>query len=618
VDLARRELGLGIGEDLSPVDALRVCWREWRGQTLLIYDNVEDYRDLRGFLPPETAGQFRVLITSRRQPAGDIKKLEIKVLSPGSALAVLRSLVGEARIEGQLADAEALAKWLGYLPLGLDLVGHYLAEYEDERIANLLKDLKAQRFDAEALQDIDGDLKTIQGLFSAFQVSWQVLTPEAQQLGCRLSLFAPAEIPWSFVEAIFPESEHKSLQRLLTQQLLKFSLLERVAERSYEFHPLIREFLGVKLQQLDPTLQDRYKTDFCRAGIQIAEQIPQTVTLAVIAAVETAIPHLETLAQQFIAHIPDENLITPFTSIARYYAGLSAWATAEAWYKQGQNAAESQLDADHPDVATSLNDLAALYESQGRYSEAEPLYLRSLSIRESQLGADHLHVATSLNNLAELYKLQGRYSEAEPLYLRSLSIKESQLGADHASIATSLNNLAGLYGWQGRYSEAEPLYLRSLSIWESQLGADHPDVATSLNNLAALYRLQGRYSEAEPLCLRSLSIRESQLGTDHPDVASSLNNLAELYREQGRYSEAEPLRLRCLEIERTTLGEEHPQFAASLNNLAGLYKLQGRYSEAEPLYLRALQICEQRLGVDHPSTVTVRQNYDLFLAEWRS
>jgi hypothetical protein len=52
--------------------------------------------------------------------------------------------------------------------------------------------------------------------------------------------------------------------------------------------------------------------------------------------------------------------------------------------------------------------------------------------------------------------------------------------------------------------------------------------------------------------------------------------------------------------------------------LAALYYSQGRYSEAEPLYLRSLQIFEQRLGVDHPSTATVRQNYDRFLAQWRS
>ena len=54
-----------------------------------------------------------------------------------------------------------------------------------------------------------------------------------------------------------------------------------------------------------------------------------------------------------------------------------------------------------------------------------PSYRLSLAIRESQLGADHPDTAASLNDLAGLYYAQGRYSEAEPLLKRSLAIRES-------------------------------------------------------------------------------------------------------------------------------------------------------------------------------------------------
>lgn len=63
---------------------------------------------------------------------------------------------------------------------------------------------------------------------------------------------------------------------------------------------------------------------------------------------------------------------------------------------------ESQLRADHPDVANSLNNLAVLYESQGRYSEAEPLALRSLQICEQQLGVDHPTTAKVRKNYDKL------------------------------------------------------------------------------------------------------------------------------------------------------------------------------------------------------------------------
>jgi hypothetical protein len=40
----------------------------------------------------------------------------------------------------------------------------------------------------------------------------------------------------------------------------------------------------------------------------------------------------------------------------------------------------------------------------------EPLLKRSLAIREKQLGAEHPDVATSLNNLAGLYLVSAKFS----------------------------------------------------------------------------------------------------------------------------------------------------------------------------------------------------------------
>ena len=58
-----------------------------------------------------------------------------------------------------------------------------------------------------------------------------------------------------------------------------------------------------------------------------------------------------------------------------------------------------------PRLATSLDNLALLYHAQGNYAEAEPLYQRALAIWEKALGAEHPDVATSLNNLAGFYRL---------------------------------------------------------------------------------------------------------------------------------------------------------------------------------------------------------------------
>ena len=50
--------------------------------------------------------------------------------------------------------------------------------------------------------------------------------------------------------------------------------------------------------------------------------------------------------------------------------------------------------------------------------DAEPLYQRAVAIRQAALGADHPDLATSLNNLASLYQAEGRTADALPLVER--------------------------------------------------------------------------------------------------------------------------------------------------------------------------------------------------------
>jgi tetratricopeptide (TPR) repeat protein len=52
---------------------------------------------------------------------------------------------------------------------------------------------------------------------------------------------------------------------------------------------------------------------------------------------------------------------------------------------------EKVYGADHPEVATYLNNLALLYKSQGKYAEAEKLLSRALTICQQVLGNDHPH-----------------------------------------------------------------------------------------------------------------------------------------------------------------------------------------------------------------------------------
>jgi len=608
VQFARTHLDLNPPEDFDLLAQVQYCFRLWReGNVLLVLDDVGEYQQVKPYLP-SLSSRFKVLITTRQHLGASIKELSLDVLQPEAALELLKSFFKETpqRIEQELTVANQLCKWLGYLPLGLELVGRYLARKQDLSFTEMLRRLEKKRLEQPALMKSEGDMTAQRGVLAAFELSWQELEDSDKQLGCLLSLFAAAPISWNLVEQCLPEEDEEELEEIRDDKLWNLHLLQRKDEGVYQLHPLLREFFQYKCTGLEQA--EELKRSLCRVMVAVAKDIPEDATLKQITAVSPAIPHIAEVANHLIQYVSDDDLLCPFEGNATFYNAQGLYNQALPWLKQSLEVTKKRFAEEHPNVAASLNNLALLYASQGRYSEAEPLYIQALALRRQLLGEEHPNVAASLNNLGYVYDSQGRYSEAEPLYIQALALLRQLLGEEHPDIAQSLNNLGYLYDSQGRYSEAEPLYIQALALRRQLLGDEHPNVALNLNNLAYFYDSQGRYSEAEPLYIQALALWRKLLGEEHPLVATSLNNLAGLYRDQGRYNDAEPLCIQALALRRKLLGEEHPEFAITLNNLAKLYYLQGHYTKAEPLYLQALEILEQRLGVSHFWTVKCCEN----------
>ena len=614
VNFARVQLGLQLPDELELLEQVAYCWRNWiAGDVLLVLDDVRDYQQVKPYLPP-TESRFKVLITTRQQELGEsFKTLRLSVLTPDAAIALLVSFVGQERIEQERDQAEHLCKQLGYLPWGLELVGRYLKRKPDLSLAQM-----RQRLDLKhrSLQNPSQETTARLGVEAAFELSWQELDEVAQELGCLLSLFAVAPIPWSWVKQCLPDRDAEVLEDARDYALLNLSLLERPSQGTYQLHQLIREFLRGKLDQLAEA--DQLKERFCQVMVAAAQQIPDTPIRQDIITATPMIPHLAEAASVYQEWLRDEDLIWPFIGLGRFYSGQGAYEQALPWYKLCVSVTKKRLTEEHPTVATSLNNLAELYYSQGRYAEAEPLLHQASELWKRLLGEEHPAVAQSLNNLANLYESQGRYTEAEPLFLQALELRKRLLGQEHPDVAQSLNNLAELYYSQGRYTEAEPLLHQALELWKRLLGEEHPAVAQSLNNLANLYNSQGRYTEAEPLFLQALELSKRLLGQEHPHVATILNNLAYLYDSQGRYDQAEPLLTQALELRKRLLGEEHPDTATSLNDLANLYSTQGKYDQAEPLLIQALALRKRLLGEEHPLVTQSRNNLvNLYLVQGR-
>ncbi|MEH1950270.1 MAG: tetratricopeptide repeat protein [Nostoc sp.] len=494
---------------------------------------------------------------------------ELDALKPLAAMKLLKSLVVRERLQQEAWVARRICKFLGYLPLALELVGRYLDKMPDLSLETLLKRLEKKRVEHEPVVNANSLMPDEYGIVEAFELSWEQLDENAQSFGCLLSLCALADIPLS-VETI-EDDKKQELNEKAIADLLELHLLQQKSKGIYRLNPQIRQLFRMKLDKSSEA--DEAKTKFAAMMLEVAKLIPQQLTSEDILNLTPHIPHITEVATHLWEYLGDDNLIILFTKLA--------------WF----------------------------YQNQGLYQQAEPWLQRCVEVTQNRLGLEHIHVATSLNNLAALYETTGRYREAEPLLEQALAVRKRLLGEENTDVATSLSYLALIYEYTGRYSEAEPLYQQALELWKRLVGEQHPHVATSLNNLGALYCYTKRYSEAEPLFKQALKLRKRLLGDNHPDVATSLNNLAQLYESTGSYKQAEPLYEQALELSKRLLGNNHPDVAISLNNLAALYRHTRRYRKAKPLFEKALKICERTLGISHPTTMTVRANYASFLRE---
>ena len=135
IQYCQLQLDLGLPQELARQPLSLTDMATWyvahwplAGDVLIVLDDMvtlANSKPLLDRLPP----RFRKLITSR-DPLLDASfyTLSLAVLHPDDALELLTALVGH-RIQAEPDAAQALCEALGYLPLGVELVGRYLSTH---------------------------------------------------------------------------------------------------------------------------------------------------------------------------------------------------------------------------------------------------------------------------------------------------------------------------------------------------------------------------------------------------------------------------------------------------------------------------------------------------------
>ncbi len=614
LDFAESQLKFKFPDDWDLTKRLDHFWSYWPplGDVLIIFDNVKNYEEINKCLPPQEQ-RFKVLITTRNQNlAESLDPLTLEVLDEEPAVELLTSFREKSRSKDEEEVAKSICDWLGYLPLGLELVGRFIKVKSKLKLSQLMDKLQEQRLEHKALKKRSSE--SGQGLLDAFEIIWNELDNLGQKILVFLSLFALAPINWELViESLEDEKEKEEWDDAKDEKLVSLSLIKETKSDSYQLHQLVREYFRHKLKQMPDA--EIIKNNFCQIMVEQSkcisdtidqERIFDTLTKKQLEQIEPLIPHLEELARnvrknEFLDnYLENQELISLFTGIGKFYQGKTSYETAEYWY---QKCIESIYSKDQQYMTICLINLGDLYEANGKYKKAKELYQQALKQTEYFIKQDNIlkaKVDSIQNNPVGLYEIIEQNQEAKNIYQQA---KDYLL-----QVGIIQNNLAGIYETFRQDKKAENLYNKVLLLRKTLLGDQHLDVAISHNNLANIYCYQMKYQEAENHYQQALEGYKPSLGSEHPHVATTLCNLANMYCIQKKYKESEELHLQALKLRKSLLGDQHRHVAISLKKLGYLYHIQGKIEQAESRYKEALELTKKFL-VNRPHEVAIILDY---------
>ncbi|MFD6335113.1 tetratricopeptide repeat protein [Streptomyces niveus] len=620
-------------------------WLQWHPGWLLIFDNVDEPRDVEPYLGGLTGGHH--LITSRRAHGwSTARAVGLDVLDDASAADLLHELAcGEApdRRSPRYADARALSTALGNLPLALHQAGAYLRQ-TGTTFVSFHNDLGLML--DEAASGIDPE-RTIARVWNVTLAAVEEQSDAAITLLYALAWLSPDDCPRGLLTPLCPDGRalNKALGVLSTYNLV------HATGPAVRIHRLLQITLrrtpdpaGLSLTPLPAARGRAEATRVLRHALHPEDAagpasratwdlcMPHILTL--VATVPDgyddapALPLYLDAGERFHEQDMDDQALPLWEGIVRVYERLPRPDTPEVLHARHRLAGglvasgESHraaglldevvadraelLGADHPDTLESLNDLGVCRVSEGDVRSGEALLSRAARGRERVLGRSHPQTLKSRSYLATCYALQGRADEAVVLLEQLVAEAAHALGPDHLGTLEYRVLLAGSLMVTARLDEAVRLQEAVMADCERVLGGDDPHTLAARADLSGYYDLAMRKQDAIALRERLVRDHERVFGADHPDTVAARIALANAYGAGGQQEAAVALLEVAVADCVRHLGADHSLTLGARARLAYSLVKADRAAEAVTLGEELVADHERVFGADHHESLEAR------------
>ncbi|GAA1026810.1 MULTISPECIES: AfsR/SARP family transcriptional regulator [Amycolatopsis] len=223
-------------------------------RVLVLLDNAVDERQVRPLLPQQPGCAALVTARARLVALPGAELVDIGVLPPDDALALLSRIVGDARVAREPSAAQRIVRFCGCLPLGVRIAGARLAAKPHWKLSQLASRLADHYGRLDELQVADLEVR------ASVVVSYQGLDQPAQRAFRLLSLVAGRQFPaWTAAAVLdLPLARATELvESLVDVRLLEVVHVPGASQVRYRFHDLVRSLALERVAAEEPPEQRR-------------------------------------------------------------------------------------------------------------------------------------------------------------------------------------------------------------------------------------------------------------------------------------------------------------------------------------------------------------------------
>lgn len=581
--------------DTQLLNFVRTILKEESKKWLLIFDNVDSFKDLEGYLPQNKNnwGDGWIIVTTRNDNFEGDNVLHIGELTHEESCNLFEKIMKQGRVKstGYNEKIDGLLSNIPPFPLDVSIAANYIQqtcitfdEYKDRMKCKdfyltqeaVLKDVN--EYSKSRYRVIELALESIKNN------NFQFIEPLI-----LMSIVSYQDIPRCLLE----ESQGKDGMDVFIHLLKQHSLLLHNEVRTQEIS-LHQSIQNIFRQYWISNIEE-FREHYMKAISTFVAYLDKVLTKEDFFEMKNAERHVLEVLNFPVLQDEQKALLLCKLTCLQAHLGIS---TQEIISSLEKNIPLLNKEKALLHVATSLVYLGDGYKRIGDYKKATIVLKESAQIFYD-LNSKNIGLAQALTYLGTIYRILGDYEEAKKYLLNAKDIFKS-LDVQHSGESQNSVYLGLVYKDLGEYDLAISSIQSSLDFWNSK-GSDPMWVAWASAYLANVFFDIGDIKQAKSLISESIALHKQHINSPIW-LAWADTVLGGIHLSEGNASKA----IELLEKSKITYEKKHTNnyvyFTMLLVFLGEGYMEQGQYDQASSLLNKSLSLIEEQFGQGHLQT----------------